>query len=89
MSGNPRELVADFYEQFGAGDMAAATSAFSEDVEIADPGIGTVHGAESFREYLETFKRAIPDGLVVVEHLYEADDSVIVEGRSSGPTPAR
>ena len=82
-SGRPRELVAHFYEEFGVGDMAPATSAFSKDVEIADPGIGTVHGAEPFREYLQTFKRAIPDGLVV-ERLLEADDAVIVEGRFVG-----
>lgn len=84
MSGKPRELVAHFYEEFGAGDMVAATSEFSKDVEIADPGIGTVRGAGLFQEYLETFKRAMPDGLVVVEHLYEADDVVIVEGHFVG-----
>src|SRR4051812_19217283 len=84
MNGKPRELVAQFYEEFDGGDMAAATSAFSREAEIADPGIGTVRGAGPFQEYLEAFKRAMPDGRVVVEHLYEADDAVIVEGRFVG-----
>jgi steroid delta-isomerase-like uncharacterized protein len=84
VSGRPRELVARFYEEFDAGDMAAATSAFSAEVEIVDPGIGTVRGAGPFREYLETFKRAMPDGQVIVEQLYETDEAVIVEGRFVG-----
>jgi steroid delta-isomerase-like uncharacterized protein len=84
VSGTPRELVAQFYEEFAAGDMAAATSAFSKEVEIADPGIGTVVGTRPFQEYLETFKRALPDGQAIIERLLEADGAVIVEGRFVG-----
>jgi steroid delta-isomerase-like uncharacterized protein len=77
-------LVARFYEQFEKGDIAAATCAFSKEVEIADPGIGTVHGVGRFREYLESFKRVIPDGRVIVQRLYDAENAVIVEGRFVG-----
>jgi steroid delta-isomerase-like uncharacterized protein len=77
-------LVARFYEEFDNGDMAAATSAFSDQLEITDPAIGTVHGVAPFREYLESFKRAIPDGRATVQRVYEADDTVIVEGRFVG-----
>ena len=79
-----RRLIARFYEEFDKGDIAAATSAFSEDVEITDPGIGTVHGIGPFREYLESFKRAIPDGRAIVDRLYEAENALIVEGRFVG-----
>lgn len=77
-------LVARFYEEFDNGDIAAATSAFSQEVEIADPGIGTVHGVGRFREYLESFRRVIPDGRAIVHRLYEAENVVVVEGRFVG-----
>ncbi len=28
---------------------------------MTDPGLGTVHGTQPFREYLEVLKRAVPD----------------------------
>lgn len=80
----PRGLVARFYEEFDKGDIAAATSVFSEELEITDPGMGTVRGIGPFREYLESFKRAIPDGRAIVQQLYEAGNAVIVEGRLVG-----
>jgi hypothetical protein len=39
----------------------AALSLCGEDLEIFDPGMGQVRGRDRFREYLETFKRAMPD----------------------------
>jgi steroid delta-isomerase-like uncharacterized protein len=77
-------LVARFYDEFDKGNIAAATSAFSDELEITDPAIGTVHGVGPFREFLESFKRAIPDGRAIVLRLYEAEDAVIVEGRFVG-----
>lgn len=85
MAGSGQQgLVARFYEEFDNGNIAAATSAFSQEVEIADPGIGTVHGVGRFREYLESFRRVIPDGRAIVQHLYEAENVVVVEGRFVG-----
>jgi len=79
-----RALVARFYAEFDSGDIDAAISAFSPDLETTDPGMGTVHGIEPFREYLQTFKRAMPDARAIVEGLYEAGDAVVVEGRFVG-----
>jgi ketosteroid isomerase-like protein len=79
-----RELAERFYESFDAGDIEAVLSVFAEDLETIDPGIGTVHGHGPFREYIETFKRAVPDARVVIDQLYEAGDVVIVEGRFVG-----
>ena len=85
MAGSGQQgLVARFYEEFDNGNIAAATSAFSQEVEIADPGIGTVHGVGRFREYLESFRRVIPDGRAIVQRLYEAENVVVVEGRFVG-----
>jgi len=77
-------LVLRFYEHFDSGDIDAALSLFSGEVEVTDPGMGTVHGLEPFREYLETLKRALPDAQAIVEQPYEANNSVIVEGRFVG-----
>jgi uncharacterized cupin superfamily protein len=66
MSRGERNLVAGFYEDFNSGSIDAAVAAFSEDLETTDPGMGTVHGIEPFREYLETFKRAMPDETLMV-----------------------
>lgn len=79
-----RELAKRFYESFDAGDIDAVLSVFSEDLETTDPGMGTVHGHDPFREYIETLKRAVPDARAVIEQMYEAGDAVIVEGRFVG-----
>jgi ketosteroid isomerase-like protein len=84
MCNGARDLVAGFYRDFDAGDIDAALSACSEELETVDPGMGTVYGIDPFREYLQTFKRAMPDAGAIVEQLYETGDSVIVEGRFVG-----
>jgi predicted ester cyclase len=79
-----RDLVAGFYENFNSNNIDAALSAFSTELETVDPGMGTVYGHEPFREYLEVFKRAMPDAHAIIENLVEAGDTVIVEGRFVG-----
>src|SRR6476620_1872351 len=84
MAGDAGAIVAGFYASFDKNDIDAAVGAFSEELETVDPGMGTVHGIEPFREYLETFKRAMPDARAIVEQQYESGDTVIVEGRFVG-----
>jgi ketosteroid isomerase-like protein len=79
-----RAVVAGFYEDFNGGDIDAAVAAFSEVLETMHPGMGTVHGIEPFREYLQTFKRAMPNARAVVEQMFATGDRVIVEGRFVG-----
>jgi ketosteroid isomerase-like protein len=43
-----------------------------------------VHGLDPFREYLGTFKRAMPDARAIVEKAVESGDTVAVEGRFTG-----
>lgn len=78
------EVLGRFYEAFGAGNLDDAISACADDVEVVDPGMGQVRGADRFREYLETFKRAMPDARAFVEHTVESGDTVAVEGRFTG-----
>ena len=49
---SPGQLVSRFYDAFDAGDLEAALSLFDNDLETADPGMGTVHGLAPFHEYL-------------------------------------
>ncbi len=80
----PREIVLRFYEDFDLGDLDGALSVFSADLETTDPGMGTVHGLEAFRDYLRTLKRAVPDARALVEQVHVAGEAVIVEGRLVG-----
>src|SRR5260370_30908803 len=78
----PQEQVArQFYDSFAAGDMDMALAAFADDVEMVDPGLGTVVGLPAVREYLEGFKRAMPDAHAVVSDMFESGHMIIVEGR--------
>jgi steroid delta-isomerase-like uncharacterized protein len=79
-----RELVTRFYEDFNRGNLDEAVAAFSDELETTDPGMGTVHGISPFRDYLEVFKRAMPDAQAVVEQLFDAGGRIIVEGRFVG-----
>jgi ketosteroid isomerase-like protein len=79
-----QDIVGGFYEDFNRGEIGEALLAFAEDLETVDPGMGTVHGIEPFREYLDTFKRAMPDAKAIVGHAHEAGEIVVVEGRFIG-----
>jgi len=80
----PAELVARFYEAFDDGAIETALTLFSDELETIDPGMGTVHGIPPFCEYLETLKRAVPDARAAIDHVHDAGDVVVVEGRFVG-----
>jgi len=84
MSHENVEIIRRFYEAFGAGDLDAATAVFAADMRMTDPDLGTVEGLGAFREYLDGLKRPLPDAGAIVERIYEAGDTVIVEGRFTG-----
>jgi ketosteroid isomerase-like protein len=46
--------------------------------------MGQVIGRERFRQYLETFKRAMPDARAMIESTVESGETVAVEGRFIG-----
>jgi steroid delta-isomerase-like uncharacterized protein len=84
MSRENVEVVRRFYEAFGEGDLDAATAVFAADVRMTDPDLGTVEGLQAFRAYLEGLKGPLPDAGAIIERIYEAGDTVIVEGRFTG-----
>ena len=89
--GDQRNVVQTFYDRFGDGDLDAAVAVFAEGVQITDPGLGAVEGLEALRNYLESLKGPVPDARAIVERVFEAGDTVIVEGRftgtNTGPLP--
>ncbi|HEY1775588.1 MAG TPA: ester cyclase [Solirubrobacteraceae bacterium] len=78
------KVMGRFYENFSAGNIDEAVAVRAEDLEIIDPGMGDVVGRERFREYLETFKRAVPDAQAMIEHTVDSGETVAVEGRFIG-----
>jgi ketosteroid isomerase-like protein len=58
---------------------------------MTDPDLGSAAGLAALRGYLEGLKVPIPDAQAVVERIFEAGDTVIVEGRftgtNTGPLP--
>lgn len=78
------QTASRFYERFDGSDIDSMLSVFSPELETTDPGMGTVRGLAPFREYLETLKRAMPDARAVIERIFEAGDTVVVEGRFVG-----
>ena len=79
-----QQIASQFYESFAAGEIDSALAVFATNLETVDPGMGTVLGLPPFREYLEGFKRAMPDARAVISRMYEAGDTIIVEGRLLG-----
>ena len=87
----PVKTVQRFYDAFGEGDLDAAVAVFAEGVRIIDPDLGPVEGHDAMRDYLDGLKGPVPDARVIVERVFEAGDTVIVEGRftgtNTGPLP--
>ena len=79
-----REVVERFYERFKEGDLDGAMGLVSDDPEMTAPGMDTVIGASHLRAYLESVFEPMPDAHDTLVEVYEAGDSVIVEGRFSG-----
>lgn len=82
--GRAGEIMGRFYEDFSTGDLDAALAVCVEDLEVIDPGMGHVRGRDRFREYLGTFKRAMPDARAVIEQTVESGETVVAEGRFTG-----
>jgi ketosteroid isomerase-like protein len=78
------EVVARFYEAFDEGDVDACAALADHDLEVIDPGLGTVHGPGPFRDYLATLKRAVPDAKAVIDSRHEVGETIVVEGRFAG-----
>jgi steroid delta-isomerase-like uncharacterized protein len=78
-----QELVRTHYEGVNGGDLDKALSVFDPDCEIVTPQ-GPMRGAAAQRALGEAFKAAVPDNRLEALRIFEAGDTVIVEGVYSG-----
>jgi ketosteroid isomerase-like protein len=77
------DLVHIHYDAINSNDLDRALEIFDENVVTEAPD-GTLHGLAPFRAMGEVFLAAAPDQKMTIRHIYEAGDSVIVEGDYAG-----
>jgi len=74
--------VRRFYSLFAAGDLAAADDVFADDCRFTMPtGAMT---KEEHRRLGEAFSAALPDAHMVIDHVVDGGDELVVEGRFVG-----
>ena len=80
--GKAREVVEQFYERFGAGDMATVTTYFAPDCITVTPA-GAFSNAEH-EAFGKAFKDAMPDGHMEIVRVVESGDEIYITGRFKG-----
>jgi steroid delta-isomerase-like uncharacterized protein len=95
VSEDPTAIVRSLFAAFNDGDLDRAAATVTKDFELVDLGAGqTFHGPEGCREWLETFRTALPDARTEIVNLFAEGERVASEhigrGTQSGPfaTPA-
>ena len=80
--GEALDAVNRFYSLFAADDLEAADDLFADDCRFTmPPGPLT---KQEHRMMGETFRAALPDSHMVVDHVLDGGDEVFVEGRYLG-----
>jgi predicted ester cyclase len=79
-----RTLVEKHYENVADGRFDREDDIFNSDVVTVEPGAGTIHGLEGFKQYEQAFRRAFPDGRLRLESAVEEGGHIVVEGRFTG-----
>jgi steroid delta-isomerase-like uncharacterized protein len=86
--------VESVFAAFDEGDLDRAASLVTEDFELVDVAAGeTFHGPAGFRDWLATFKTALPDASTEVVNLISDGERVATEhigrGTHDGPFVTR
>ncbi|MDQ3929521.1 MAG: ester cyclase [Chloroflexota bacterium] len=79
-----KAIIERYYDAFNRGDLDEAAKAFSPDVETIEPGVGTLRGAEAWKAYGASFKRAMPDARLNLKSAVEQGNMIAVEGTFTG-----
>lgn len=77
---SPRALVEQHYRNVSTANIDADDELFSSEVETVEPSAGRLRGLAAFKDYLQAFQRAFPDGKLVLKSAIEAGNKVAVEG---------
>lgn len=88
-------VVRSLFDAFNDGDLARAVATVSDDFVLVDVAAGrTFHGPDGCRQWLETFRTALPDARTEIVNLFTDGTRVASEhvgrGTNTGPfvTPA-
>ena len=95
MAEDNASIVRIAYEAFNDRALQRGAAVIADDCELVDvPSGSTFHGPEGYKQSMEGWLRAFPDGRIEITNLITADEWVIVEftgrGTNTGPlqTPA-
>jgi ketosteroid isomerase-like protein len=81
--GTLEQVVLTHYDAVNRADIDAVVAGYTNDCEIITPG-GTLRGSAGRRLLAESFITAAPDAKLTALNLFEAGDTVIVEGEYAG-----
>src|SRR5262245_20134839 len=76
-------VVRTHYDAVNKADLDAVVASYTDDCEIITPG-GALRGSAARRSLAESFITAAPDAKLTALRLFEAGDTVIVEGEYAG-----
>lgn len=80
--GEALNVVQQFYDAFGGGDLDAADELFADDCRFVMPP-GPLTKAEH-RMMAEAFRAGLPDARMIINHVVDGGDEVVVEGNFVG-----
>jgi len=73
------------YEAFNNRDFDGGVAQAAENIELLNVPLGvTLHGPEGFRQILEGWATAFPDGRVEVTNIVAGEEGVVIEFRGRG-----
>src|SRR4051794_37486470 len=85
MPSNNVQLVEDPFAAFNAGDLDRAVAGFAADCELVDIATAmTLRGPAGVKQWLQTFRTALPDTHAQLINVVAAGDWVAVEHHGGG-----
>ena len=80
--GQARDLVEQFYDRFGAGDLDGAVALTR--AGCAHTGPAGLQNNDEWRAFGETFRTALPDAHMEIVSAVEEGDTIAIQGRFKG-----
>ena len=78
--GDLRQIIEQHYQNVATANYAAEEEIFSPDAVNVDPGAGRLEGIAAFKAYEEGFRRAFPDGRLIMKSAVESGNTIATEG---------
>lgn len=79
------KIAQTIYEAFNTKDVERALAQYAGNVEIVNVPMGmTFHGHTGYRQFIQVWMEAFPDGKVEVTHMVANDKGVVTEFRGRG-----